>query len=229
MAINDHSVEHWLASRACTVAVLFALLGFGCSAPPPDESGYGENLLMSRAAKDKYLLTDIESPVLANRRDEFLPLSYYQPDPSYRVPAQLVLAEQPVVVQMPTSTGELERWRRVGRLEFWLDGDPRSLSAFASTTEASLFVPFRDETSGDETYGAGRYLDLGLTATGIYDLDFNRAYHPFCYFNDRWVCPLPPPENRLSTAVKAGERLPSMSVGDPEWNERGTLLRCRRC
>ena len=70
-------------------------------------------------------------------------------------------------------------------------------------------MPFRDGTSGVETYGGGRYLDLDVTLTGIYGLDFNLAYHPNCYFDDTWICPLPPPENRLETAVRAGERLPS--------------------
>ena len=71
-----------------------------------------------------------------------------------------------------------------------------------------LFVPFRDQTSGEETYPAGRYLDLDVSTTGLYDLDFNRAYHPFCYFDETYDCPYPPPQNRLNTAVFAGEKLP---------------------
>ncbi len=100
---------------------------------------------------------------------------------------------------------------QVGTLEFMLNGEPRSLSAFIELPIqdiAPLFVPFRDETSGNETYPAGRYIDLDRTPTGIYDLDFNRAYHPYCYYDETYDCPFPPPENRLATAVQAGERLP---------------------
>jgi uncharacterized protein (DUF1684 family) len=70
-----------------------------------------------------------------------------------------------------------------------------------------LFLPFTDVTSNKETYGGGRYLELNKTATGLYDLDFNRAYHPFCVFNPGFECPVPPRENRLMTAIRAGERL----------------------
>ena len=79
-----------------------------------------------------------------------------------------------------------------------------------SASEADLrrlFVPFGDLTNGTETYPGGRYLDLDRTATGIYDLDFNRAYHPFCLFNPKYDCPVPPRENRLKLPVRAGERL----------------------
>ena len=70
-----------------------------------------------------------------------------------------------------------------------------------------LWVPFRDLTSGIETYGGGRYLDLDRTATGLYDLDFNRAYQPYCVYDPGYVCPYPPSENRLPVAIRAGERL----------------------
>jgi hypothetical protein len=70
-----------------------------------------------------------------------------------------------------------------------------------------LFVPFTDATSNKETYGGGRYLELTRTPTGLYDLDFNRAYHPYCLFNPSFECPVPPRENRLMAAIRAGEKL----------------------
>jgi uncharacterized protein (DUF1684 family) len=66
---------------------------------------------------------------------------------------------------------------------------------------------FSDLTSGIETYSAGRYLDLSRNPTGIYDLDFNLAYHPYCYYNVSYECPYPPPENRLKVPIHAGERM----------------------
>jgi uncharacterized protein (DUF1684 family) len=100
--------------------------------------------------------------------------------------------------------------RRIGTLRFMLQGHELTLAAFVDASENDvrrLFVPFGDLTNGTETYPGGRYIDLQRTATGFYDLDFNRAYNPFCVFNEKYDCPLPPRENRLTVPVRAGERL----------------------
>src|SRR5262249_39439499 len=112
--------------------------------------------------------------------------------------------------QMPTSTGGQRQMRRVGSLEFSLKGLPLKLTAFVEGGAANLdhlFVPFSDLTTGTETYPAGRYIDLDKTPTGIYNVDFNLAYHPYCYYNSEYDCPYPPAENRLKIPVRAGERL----------------------
>jgi uncharacterized protein (DUF1684 family) len=99
---------------------------------------------------------------------------------------------------------------RVGRLDFTLRGQQLGLSAFVESGARNLdqlFVPFTDLTSGTETYPAGRYLDLERTRTGLYVIDFNRAYHPFCYYNPAYDCPYPPRENRLQIPVRGGERM----------------------
>ena len=153
-----------------------------------------------------------ESPVPPEKRASFPPLPYYDIDPSYQVPAALSVAPGEAVLELPTSTGQRRKMRKIGTLSFTLKGQPLTLSAFvdASTNDVRrLFVPFGDLTNGTETYPGGRYLDLDRTATGIYDLDFNRAYHPFCVFNAEYDCPYPPRENRLQIPVRAGERLPS--------------------
>ena len=105
---------------------------------------------------------------------------------------------------MPTSTGANRQMRRVGSLEFTLKGQPMKLLAFSEEWAAipgSLFVAFSDLTSGTETYPAGRFMDLRRNATGIYEVDFNRAYIPYCYYNPTYECPYPPPENRLKIPV----------------------------
>jgi uncharacterized protein (DUF1684 family) len=83
------------------------------------------------------------------------------------------------------------------------------LGAFIEAGESPdrLFVPFADETSGAETYRGGRYLDIARSPTGIYMLDFNRAFNPFCYYNSTYDCPYPPRENRLPVAIRAGEKV----------------------
>ena len=141
-----------------------------------------------------------------------LPLSYFPPAVSYRVPAALHIAEDQPQFQIPTSTGKLRAMRKVGVLAFSLKGQSMTLAALVeadATTVDRLFIPFGDLTNGTETYPAGRYLDLDRTATGLYNLDFNRAYTPYCYFNEEYDCPFPPAENRLRVPVRAGERLPA--------------------
>ncbi len=183
-----------------------------CSAPPPadDPSGYVRGMAAARAEKDVMFRGAADSPIPVPRRAELLPLEYYAPDPDYSVPASLTPAGPREVIQMPTSTGQTRSMERVGRLSFTLKGTPLTLGAFiesGSTSVERLFVPFMDRTSGSSTYSAGRYLDLDRTATGLYLIDFNRAYNPYCYYNATYDCPFPPPENRLGISIEAGERV----------------------
>lgn len=153
------------------------------------------------------------SPVPQARRAKLLPLRYYEIDPSYNVPAALRLSEDRPVFEMPTSTGTLRRMERVGVLEFKLNGQPMTLAAFVEEGTRrieTLFVPFADQTTGKETYSAGRYLDLHPTPTGIYAVDFNKAYNPYCAYDTVWVCPLPPAANTLPFPVHAGMLSPKM-------------------
>jgi uncharacterized protein (DUF1684 family) len=108
---------------------------------------------------------------------------------------------------MPTSTGKQRSMTRIGTLVFTLKGQPLKLAAFMEEGSARLFVPFSDLTSGTETYQAGRYMNLDPTPSGIYVVDFNIAYHPYCYYNEDFDCPFPPKENRLTVPIRAGERL----------------------
>lgn len=188
------------------MTALLAIAAGGCRGTP---ASYADQIAAFRAEKDRFMRESSQSPVPDERRGSFAPLKYFPIDPSYRVPASLKVVRGDQIVLMPTSTGENRRMRRIGTLAFTLRGEPLTLGAFVEADDAELrrlFVPFGDLTNGTETYPGGRYLDLDRTATGIYDLDFNRAYHPFCFFNPKYDCPYPPPENRLKTPVRAGER-----------------------
>jgi uncharacterized protein len=191
------------------VALLFiTLASFACSSTTK-ELPYPDEIASERAAKDQMLGTASDSPVKADTRQQFLPLAYFPVDEGFRVPAMLAPAPGEVAMEMPTSTGQRRQMRRAGQLKFSVKGEPMTLTAFVEATDTSmkrLFVPFRDKTNGIETYPAGRYLDLERTATGLYDLDFNRAYHPYCYYNPTYDCPYPPAENRLTAPIRAGER-----------------------
>lgn len=190
-----------------TLPVLALLLGAGCSKPA---LSYPQQIAAWHAEKDQFMRESPQSPVPEERRALFAPLPYFAVDPAYRVPASLEPAPPGPPVEMPTSTGQRRKMRRVGTLAFTLNRQPRSLGAFVEADEKDmrrLFVPFGDLTNGVETYQGGRYLDLDRTTTGIYDLDFNRAYHPFCLFNASYDCPYPPPESRLKVPIRVGERL----------------------
>ena len=177
------------------------------TAPPPDDRDYATKIAADRAAKDAAFAAGGD-PIPTAKHAEFVPLAYFPIDPEFNVPAQLKRIDDPTIVEMPTSTGTNRKMRRVGMLEFTLKGQPLSLLAFLEVGEtSSLFVAFSDLTSGAETYPAGRFLDINRNATGIYELDFNRAYFPYCYYNATYECPLPPRENRLKIPIHAGERM----------------------
>jgi uncharacterized protein (DUF1684 family) len=192
--------------RSILPAFVAALAACG-TAPRP----YSEEIAAWRAQKDQFMRESSGSPVPEDRRASFPPLVYFPIDESYRIPAELRVVRGEDVMEMPTSTGLRRRMRRIGTLEFTLKGARRSLAAFAEADDNELqrlFVPFGDLTNGAETYQGGRYLDLDRTATGLYDLDFNRAYNPFCVFNPSYDCPIPPRENRLDIPVRSGEKMP---------------------
>ena len=198
-----------------TFLVLVTLLAAACTPAPPVP--YAQQIQAQRSAKDAAFASDSpESPVPPADRARFLPLAYFPIDPDYDVPARLKPTDDRTVLEMPTSTGTQRKMRRVGALEFSIKGQPLKLTAFVEADAKDLnrlFVPFNDLTSGTETYPAGRYMDLDRTATNIYEVDFNRAYHPYCYYNATYECPYPPPENRLKVPVRAGERLKKPEVG----------------
>lgn len=193
------------------VVVSLALVAaWGCgNKPPEDPKDYVTTIRLERAEKDNEFKNGSKSPVPENRRAEFLPLGYFPVDLVYKTGATLTPTDDTAVLQVATSTGVIRQMQRVGSLEFVLKGQPLKLTAFVEVGAPNndrLFVPFNDLTSGAETYPGGRYLDLYRNATGIYEIDFNRAYFPYCYYSPTWECPIPPAENRLKVPVRAGER-----------------------
>ncbi len=91
-------------------------------------------------------------------------------------------------------------------MRFRVDGAEAALTVYRDLEQGALFVPFRDATSGMESYGAGRYLEPEPAPGGRLHVDFNYAYNPYCAYNDAWSCPLPPAENTLRVPIRAGER-----------------------
>jgi uncharacterized protein len=174
---------------------------------------YPQALAGYRAEKDEAFRTAHTSPIPAAEREAFTGLPYFPVDETLRFESLTLepyAGTEPAQFQIPTSDGKLRDAERAGVFRFELDGATRSLTGytFASGHSDSVFVPFLDLTSGTETYGAGRYLDLYPEDDGTFALDFNLAYHPSCVYDPRFSCPLTPAENRLPVRIEAGERLP---------------------
>ena len=202
------------------LAALLACALAACSspdgAPPLDRAAVRASWEAWRQDRDSVFASDA-SPLPPAARDTFEALPYFAYDSLLAVPAALVPALRPDTALFPTTTGELRPMTVAGQLVFTAGGVERRLVAYQAVGPVAalqaragggrLFVPFRDDTSGRETYGGGRYLDLDVDASGRYALDFNRAYHPYCVYAPEFSCPLPPPENTLGLPVTAGERL----------------------
>jgi len=167
-------------------------------------SFYIDALEANRAEKERFFRTSPYSPI--EDRAGFTGLNYYPPDPAYRYTLPLQRADEPEPLTFPTSTGDEQTYFRIGTIEFEVEGQPARLAIYSSPHHDELFLPFRDATSGRETYGAGRYLEPEVLPDGNLLVDFNLAYNPFCAYSDDYSCPLPPFENYLKVAIRAGEK-----------------------
>jgi uncharacterized protein (DUF1684 family) len=173
---------------------------------------YPEAVESFRGDKDEFFGSSPNSPIPETERAAFSGLPYYEVDEALRFDDRRLepyTGNEPSDFQIPTSDGKLRPAHRAGFLTFEIGGDHHRLTAytFDGGDGESLFVPFLDKTSGSETYGAGRYLDLEPEDDGTYALDFNLAYHPSCVYDPKYSCPLTPAENRLPIRIEAGERL----------------------
>ncbi|HKW43730.1 MAG TPA: DUF1684 domain-containing protein [Thermoplasmata archaeon] len=174
---------------------------------------YVKEIESFRREKDYFFKSDPESPIPRALREQFHGLAYFPVDPKYRVRAKLLTDPNPQKVVLATSKGVPREMIRVGFLEFEIDGMKQRLAAYKSVpqpghqhADMSLFAPFRDATSGKETYGAARYLDIPEQKGDEYVLDFNLAYSPYCAYSEDYICPFPPRENWLSIPIRAGEK-----------------------
>jgi len=156
-----------------------------------------------RKRKDEFFKTGPQSPIPAEERDSFRGLKYYPENPAFRfeVPLARVSEES---FEFETSTGEKKIYKKIGKLGFEAGGEPAELTLYQADG-GSYFLPFRDATSGKETYGAGRYVEV-VKKDGRFELDFNYAYNPYCAYSEKYSCPLPPAENWLKVPIGAGER-----------------------
>jgi uncharacterized protein (DUF1684 family) len=164
-----------------------------------------------RREKDAFFAAHWQSPISPRDRVGFRGLDYYHPDSNYRLEIELHEHSQKEMVRVTYTKGDERDFIRWGEFQFEIGGAECVLQVYKSAAEdEQLFVPFRDTTSGKETYGGGRYLDLDAarhrTTDGKWILDFNRAYNPWCVFSEAYTCPFVPQGNWLTVPVQAGEK-----------------------
>ncbi|HAI44402.1 MAG TPA: DUF1684 domain-containing protein, partial [Maribacter sp.] len=151
------------------------------------------------------------SPLPDRFRIDFESLEFFEPDTNYIVEAELVRTPEALPFSMPTTTGRESTEVVYGIAKFTLNGKDHELEIYQSPeliTQAEyedyLFLPFTDNTNGEETYGGGRYLDLRIPKGNKIILNFNKAYNPYCAYNKKFSCPIVPKVNNLDTEIKVG-------------------------
>jgi uncharacterized protein (DUF1684 family) len=205
------AVSSRLISRLLIIAGLAAIGWYTFSTLNSTDEVWKKEIAESRTAKDLQFASASDSPIADSVRESFHGLSYFEPDPKYKVTATLERLPVPETYSMSLTGGKAEEYQKIGRLRFDLEGVSCGLSVFQrpeSQKEDSWFIPFTDKSNGFESYGGGRYLDVPRSTSSELELDFNRAYNPYCAYQSSYFCPVPPRENHLNLKVLAGERTP---------------------
>jgi uncharacterized protein (DUF1684 family) len=164
-----------------------------------------DELQRFREQKDEFFRTYPQSPLTSEQKEDFDGLYYFPENDDLRFELEVDKYDNQDEIQIQTNTGEVQTYIRYGEVKFNVKGTRTSLTVYKN--ENGFFLPFVDALAGDETYGAGRYLDPHELPGGKLLLDFNMAYNPYCAYNENWSCPLTPPENRVKVPIRAGEKV----------------------
>lgn len=198
--------------------LLTSILAFCCVVLSSKGQYNADSVRMARQLKLEQLAKDPGSPLGA---EDIRHLHYYDPDSTFRVHARIERLHNEPSFRMPTSDGTSKEYVRYAKVRFSIQGKAGELTLYRSQDlfvnplyRDHLFLPFTDETNGDETYGAGRYIDLSVTdiRNGVVTIDFNHAYNPYCAYSSGYRCPVPPAENNLAMAIRAGEKTYTGSI-----------------
>lgn len=173
---------------------------------------YSWDLYQFRLKQDEDFRDTAQSPLKKEEREKFTGRKYYYADSSYRVNAKVKILKGKKHVIMKTSSPKEKEFIVYARVLFQLNGKKRKMYLYQNVAlmekeeyKDHLFLPFNDNTNGNETYGGGRYIDLIIPKGKTMIIDFNYCYNPYCAFTTGYSCPVPPRENYLDTEVKAGE------------------------
>lgn len=202
-----------ICRKSILIALLLAISAVTNAQNLQIDSEYIASVEKERTEKNREFLEDEMSPLDSIKKKEFKGLGYFEVDPKWRVSARLEKYSDPDTIKMKTTTERLPLYLVYGKAYFVLEGREFSLTIYRNIGlmskpgyEDYLFVPFRDESSGQESYGGGRYIDAREVKGNTLLIDFNKAYNPYCVYSKKYSCPVPPAENFLELAVTAGEK-----------------------
>lgn len=190
------------------IAVIAIAVAYTLTATESPEA-YLEKVEKERERQFKYLKYNIESPLTELQKKELRALEHYPIDPKYKVRAKMVPVEDRRMLELPMTDGSIEKYLKHSWAEFEWEGKTIRLLLLQAAKEQdkrNFFLAFADATSGSETYGGGRYLNLRQDGKNSITIDFNLAYNPYCAYNPDFACPLPPRENILEVGILAGEK-----------------------
>jgi len=161
-----------------------------------------------RLHKDEYFRDGANSPLEIDDIEAFAGLDYFpeNTDLSFALELDTSAPNTNEIVQLDTSDGLVVEFARAGIVTFPVASELVTLTVLKDLDRGRHFLPFRDDTTGKETYELGRYIDPQMTPRGTILIDFNYAYNPYCAYGEGWSCPIPPVENWLSVAIEAGEK-----------------------
>ena len=189
--------------------IALILLGFACSTS--GEKAYIHEVEAWQDTINLEFKDTTESPLTKENHKVFNGLDFFAINPKYRIMAKFVRTPEELPFGMKTTTDRLPVYVKYGEAYFVLDGVQCKLNIYQNQELIKLekyrdylFIPYLDETSGKESYGGGKYLDLRIPKGDSILIDFNKAYNPYCAYNHHYSCPIPPYENRLNVAVEAG-------------------------
>ncbi|WP_316847266.1 DUF1684 domain-containing protein [Pedobacter psychrodurus] len=190
------------------LSILFVLISVNAFA-----QRYSEQIAKHREEYKHDFIKDNNSPL---KKKDLENLHFYEADSTYKVLAEVELLKNEKVFKMPTFNGTSSDYYRYAHVNFILNGTKMQMTLYRSVSLSSnpvykdhLFLPFTDESNNKETYGGGRYIDLDAKeiVDNHIEIDFNKAYNPYCAYSDGYRCPVPPEENDLQLAINVGEKL----------------------
>lgn len=189
------------------------------------DDAWRDAIRRQREQKAEFFGEDRRSPIPHDQQGDAFPgLAYFDVDPDYRFELELHEHDEKERITTETTAGGQQEYVRYGEFRFTVDGEECTLQAYRPPGDEDRFwVPFRDETNDEETYGAGRYIDLTpeehRTEDGTWILDFNESYNPTCAYNHAYECPMIPTENWLDVRIEAGEKDYPGEPAEPEGHQ----------
>ena len=199
-----------MIKKIAIAAALIGIILYSLNGIKPDSSVYFAQLHQFRSEKNRIFRQSPNSPLTATQKTVFDSLNYYPADFTLVTDATISRNIHPDTLLIQMSANRADKYLRWGQTSFKIMNQPQQLGIYlkATGTDSTLFIPFTDLTNGRDSYGGGRYLDVPLPdpEATAFKLDFNRAYNPYCAYNNEYSCPVPPAENRLQVAIPAGEK-----------------------